>query len=189
MLKSLCALLLALPFCAAAGVVGFSGDYAPADWTFTNDAFGNSTLDWSGAPNSATLYRNNAVAPGLSAESSFQTVAAYAGTISFEYFFGTGDSSWNVNHNEFGVIQDSIQTVLFDSVSGNSPNSNYQTYSFAVSAGETFGFFIYTNNNDGNGGESVSISDFDGSTPEPASLILVLGGIGGMVLRRRLSRH
>jgi len=185
-LKSL-ALVFLLSTLAVAGTVGFTGDYAPSNWTFANDAFGNSHVDWSGAPASFTVYRNNAfTSPLLPSLTELTAIAPYAETISFEYSFGTGDPSAASNHNQFGLVENGVLVTLFDSVTdGSGTNPFYLSSSFQVTAGESFGFYISTDANDGAGGQSATIQDFVAATPEPASFALLAAGLGILLLGRR----
>jgi len=192
MLKSLI-LVLAISTLAAAGtVVGFSGAYDPSNWAFTNDAFGNSHVDWTGAPGSLTVYRNNAFTdPLLPSLTELTITAPSAATISFDYSFGAGDLNWSDKHDQFGAIENGAKVPLFDTYqNASSTNPFFISTSFAVTAGETIGFYISTEKNDGEGGQSFTIRNLEAtSAPEPASLAFLAAGIGMLLMRRRsLSR-
>jgi len=187
MLKALW-LVFVLSSLAAAATTGFAGVYAPSNWQFTNDVFGNSQVNWS-APDSVTVSRNNAFPPQPSI-TELTMVAPFTGTVSFDYSFSTGDPDYTTVDNEFGILEDGAQLVLFDSVTTGTAGTNpfYIPDSFQVTAGETFGFFTYTASNNSHGGESFTIENFDAATPEPSSLALLRGGIGILVLRLKRRR-
>jgi len=187
MLKSLVLVLALSTLAEAADIIGFSAAYDPSNWVFTNDVFGNSQVDWTGAPDDVTVYRNNAyTVPLLPPETDLTITAPFTGTVSFDYSFGAGDPDFGVNHNQFGLIENGAHVLLFDSVDdGAGTNPLFVSTSFQVTAGETFGFYMSTDQNDGAGGQSFTIDDFDatGDVPEPASLTLLAGAIGLLLLR------
>lgn len=154
---------------AQADTTGFSGYYAPANWTVA----GAGTVNFTGAPDSAVI-------TGGWAGESLTIVAPESGTVSFFYNFqDVGNTGPFV---EF-LIPFGTSTVE-EIVIANSTSSG--TYSFTVAQGDTFGIDI---GDEGHGnGPYATISDFSAPpyVPEPCTLTLL--GIGSLtmgLLRRR----
>ncbi|MFB2979832.1 PEP-CTERM sorting domain-containing protein [Microseira sp. BLCC-F43] len=163
-----------------AQAAGFSGSYAPSNWTFTNlnaDGF----VDTSNAPESITLTGgdNLSGAFGLTA----YTTAAVNSLVSFNWNYNTQDVDgpfWD----PFGFLNNGVFTQLTDP---NGSQSQSGTYSTLVKAGDIFGFAVNTLDNIV-GPASVTISNFEATqVPEPASVLglLAFGALGaGAKLKR-----
>jgi len=163
-------ILTALAIPATAGPIGFSGYYAPSNWSIENASNGTSlifpgSVDFGGAPTSAIIH-------GASGGVNITIAAPVAGTVSFSYdltdasqgYLYVWDGAW----------------VPIATVSGAG------SYSYAVAAGapiriDVGGAFIGAT-------DAVTISDFNGplAAPEPSSLALIaLGGFALCLFRRR----
>lgn len=158
-LGSLAVVLLTLMFFvvpATAGPIGFSGYYAPANWTVHNA--GTGSIVTAGAPASMTIYG------GWGGEN-MVIAAPWAGTVAFSYDFqANGDSGG------FWAMENGTPVEI-------ASQSGTGTYSFTVTQGEMFGFDVGSQG----GTPYVTVSSFDAPTaPEPSSLALL--GIGGCAL-------
>lgn len=174
----------------------FSGDYAPANWTTSHVSEASTdmgTVDISSVPDSITLYGSDA-APDLSSvffsRLEFTIVASAAGQVSFSWSYasndGTADPLYDPAGYRLGVLQADLNQL---SVNGGSVAQN-GTVSFNVTAGQTFGFYVSSDDNFG-GNAILTISDFTTAPiPEPASVAMMslgLLGIATVAARRRRS--
>ena len=153
---------------ASSASAAFQGPYAPINWTLTNsnaDGF----VDTTGAPASISLTGgdNDSGDPGTT---DYTTTAAAAGTVTFDWNYSSSDDpGWD----GFGYLLNGSFSFLADSSGQNG------TSTFNVLAGDSFGFRIFTEDNDLGPG-SVTISNFSAPIPEPSTVLslLVLGGLG-----------
>jgi hypothetical protein len=167
---------------SAATVFGFQDAYDPINWTFTNsnaDGF----VDTTGAPASISLTGGDN-GSGSSGTTDYTTTAAAAGTVTFDWNYSTADID-GPRWDPFGYLLNGSFTQVTNNVGGVVQNG---TSTFNVLAGDSFGFRIFTDDNDGGRG-SVTISNFSApgpmappptSVPEPSTVLslLVLGGLG-----------
>ena len=165
---------------SAATVFGFQDAYDPINWTFTNsnaDGFVNT----GGAPASISLTGGDN-GSGDFGTTDYTTTAAAAGTVTFNWNYSTPDAPLL---DPFGYLLNGSFTQVTNNVGGVVQNG---TSTFNVLAGDSFGFRIFTDDNDGGRG-SVTISNFSApgpmappptSVPEPSTVLslLVLGGLG-----------
>ncbi|MBK9150306.1 MAG: HYR domain-containing protein [Saprospiraceae bacterium] len=95
-------------FTTAPDVNGFTGPFAPANWTFNNNG-GNGTVDVSGAPNSVSLTSNNA--GGFNLSTTYCITMPATGTVTFDWQYTTNDVGgpfWDA----FGVSINGVFTQL-----------------------------------------------------------------------------
>jgi hypothetical protein len=172
---------------AFADTVGFTGAYAPANWTSGSVCKGNPNLCgpgygsvvWSADSSSVTL--NSGVYFGTEA---IWMIAPETGTITFDYHISLAS-------NSLYVWNDGMWLLITDATSSGSGT-------YDVTAGNIIGFayegetaFYYPNST------SVTISDFSApggtsgggsAVPEPCTLLLGATGLAGMLAARRRSR-
>lgn len=164
---------------SAATINGFTLDYAVPNWTLTSAVGGG--VDTAAAPNAITLIEPNS---GSGGTLSYTIEVAETGTISFDYVFGGTDFGWG----SAGALLNGAQTTLPGATRLNSsPGQTFSAF-FNVNAGDTFGFF--SNSVDGIfGSTTLNVSNFQAvgvaAVPLPASLLLLLTALGGLMLRRR----
>lgn len=176
------AVAIALVGSGAAQAAGFSGAYAPANWSLTNSNADGFVVPLN-APTSITITggNNGSLSSGLT---TYVTTAAASGLVSFDWNYSTQDDS--AFFDPFGfVLNGSFTQLTDDSLSGQSGS-----FSTSVTSGDTFGFYVSTVDNIFGRGSSV-ISNFvaPASTPEPTSVLglLALGGLGiGSALKRKV---
>jgi hypothetical protein len=176
------AVVIALAGSGAAQAAGFSGAYAPANWSLANfnaDGFVNTT----NAPTSITITggNNGSISFG---RTTYVTTAAASGWVSFDWNYSTQDFSSFYDPFRF-VLHGSFTQLTINNLSGQSGS-----FSTSVTLGDTFGFYVSTQDNFAGRGSSV-ISNFmaPASTPEPTSVLgsLALGGLGiGSALKRKV---
>jgi hypothetical protein len=183
-MRKLVALLVAVVAITAASAapIGFSGDYAPGNWTLTNTPVGTAgSVDASGAPHSVIITSGNA---GIGGTTDFTITMPVSGVVSFCWFFESVED--DPENDPFGYTVNGVFTVLtkpFDSLQNGS-------VTLFLNQGDVFGFRAATT--DGEFGPSLTtICNFNVSVPEPVSLVvfggLVAGG-AGVALRRRRSK-
>ena len=183
MLGTLGAASLALAT-APAQAAGFSGDYAPANWTLDN-FFTDGSVDTTGAPDSISITGGND-GSGFFGQASFTTTAVADGEVSFDWSYFTNDVD-SPEFDPFGFVLNDIFIQLTDDLGANGQSG---TTSFNVFTGDSFGFAIQTLDNMG-GGAMATISNFSAPTgdveaiPEPTTLLGLLGvGLVGMGVKQ-----
>ena len=167
----------------ASALPGFSGAYAPSNWTFLNSN-ANGNVNTTTAPTSITLTGGNIESGGPSSGITNYTIAAVAGgTLSFNWNYSTLDI--------FGPTSDPFLFLLNGSTQlSNNFGGSTQSGSFSTSllSGATFGFRIATKDNR-DGAANVTISNFDITpvTPVPFefSPVLGVGVLGGLWAGKR----
>ncbi len=162
---------------AAAAPIGFSGYFAPVNWTFNTGGMTDVSVDTTGAPDSITLYgSSNPDQPG---GDNYMIQAPADGTISFSYYFAGVPSQF---YATFYSMENwnPIWITEWPGTSG--------THSYTVTAGEWIGFDV------GSSGyynpyATITNFDFTAAVPEPASVALL--GIGvlalGLLRRKRVA--
>lgn len=199
---ALAVLLLGVSMSATAG---FTGVYAPANWSL---ATGNVTVpgsvNTSAAPGSITLTDTNTAICNNATTCPVTTLqysntATTGGHISFSWsYFTSGETPVNDNGDTLyraGYFDNSVKHFLTADACFPSCNdaSSIQVGfgSFDVVGGDLFGFFIDTFSNIG-GNTTLAISNFNFETtqttnvPEPGTLALLgLGLVGIAAMRKR----
>ncbi|MEB3277536.1 MAG: PEP-CTERM sorting domain-containing protein [Lyngbya sp.] len=162
---------------------GFSDGYEVENWTFQNnnaDGFVNT----SNAPESITLTGGNNGSGAFG--SSWYTATSLAdGLVSFDWSYITNDID-GPNWDPFGYILNGVFTTLTSSGGGTNQSGSV---SFAVLAGDLFGFGVNTTDN-GLGAATVTVSNFEApqSVPEPGTIAaLGLIGLGGLLTKKKLN--
>ncbi|QZZ22774.1 PTPA-CTERM sorting domain-containing protein [Leptothermofonsia sichuanensis E412] len=160
-----------------AHALGFTTPYAPANFTLTNTN-ADGSVDTSGVPNSITITGgdNGSFTFGLT---DYVTTATTAGLVSFNWNYGTRDSSpfWD----PFGYIVNGVFTQLTNSAG---PTIQNGSVSFNVALGDSFGFRIRTVDNLA-GRASATISNFNVQAIPTPALLPGLIGLGLGALRKR----
>jgi len=174
-----CLVALVATAAANAAPIGFSGPYAPANWTFTT-VNSDGTVNTSGAPNSISITsgNNSSFSPG---QTNYTITIPYNGVVSFDWAFNTVDPP--AIFDPFGYTVNGVYTELTD------PFVTAQSGSVSIflNQGDVFGFRANTADNIF-GRSTTVVSNFDAPVPEPISLV-VFGGLlaaGGLVARRRM---
>ncbi|XGB40851.1 MAG: hypothetical protein LVS60_10495 [Nodosilinea sp. LVE1205-7] len=159
---------------AALAITGFTGVYDPSNFTFTPTPSGagapGTDLDTSGAPGTIILYSPdnafNNLGTGLPAtiDWTIPITADRAGTISFDWSYKPLDPV-NGDDSAFYLLNGTPVPLAFND--GTDQNS-LSPISLTVANGDTFGFGVSTQSNDGGSGVfSVSNFDFTPATPVP----------------------
>lgn len=175
--------LVAIHGTAKADPIGFSGPYAPGNWTTTNTPAGTGgTADFSGAPGTAVFTSGDI---GVGGFTDTTVTSSGFGSVSFDWSydpttdFGPFDS--------FGYVLNGNYTELVDN--DGLPSGFSGSASFAVNQGDTFGFRSVTL--DGIFGPGIAtVTNFNAPVPEPATMAifggLAVAGIAGF--RRRMKK-
>jgi hypothetical protein len=188
-------LLLAAVLTAAtpAALAAFSGPYDVSNWTTTltgDPAGGGGSVDTSGAPTSVQILGGDAGCDQILAGFcmvDYTIAAAAAGTVAFDWAYETADE--DPSYDFFGVLLNGVFTQL---TANGGPLSQSGSLSFAVAAGDIFGFRLDCTDCSF-GAATVVISNFSGPVaqpptpglPEPGPLALVSTGLGLLALSRR----
>ena len=161
----------------AALCAGIAAAPAAATFTLTNSAGGDGFVVIN-SPTVFTLFSGN---DGTGNNvTSFTTTAAAATTISGKWRYYTFDVDGS-SFDPAGFLLNGVRTQL---TTNGIPRPAFQTgtFSFAVNAGDSYGFFVRTT--DGALGRGVMTI---GAVPEPQSWVMLIAGFGlvGAAARRR----
>ena len=157
-----------------AAVIGFTGDFAPGNWTTTLNG-GDGYVNTSNAPTSVVIA--SADNGGGERNTDFSIAMPFTGEISFDWSFTTSDGPF---YDPFFVGIDGIYTQLTDN---GGPNSQTGSYSVSVLAGQVF--TLRANSFDSVFGRSeTTVSNFM-AVPEPTSMAIFGLGTLGMAYRSR----
>jgi hypothetical protein len=165
------AALFALGTARADSVVGFNGDFAPANWTAVTGANGDAPVA------DASFLSISSPRPDDFVDdfTSFFISMTRNATVSFDWVYGTSDDSREAIWDPFGIITDdgSLFTQLTDDFGD---INQFGSHSVVVSAGETFGFSAWALDGD-LGTATTRISnfrvDYISDVPEPQTLLLL----------------
>ena len=171
------AAVVALGAVDSAQAFGFTGAYAPSNWTLSNDNT-NGYVDTTNAPSSISIIGGDLGGLG-SGQTTYTTTALIGGLLSFNWSYGTADVS--PFYDPFGFVLNGAFTQLTDNFG---PNGQSGAFSTTLAQGDIFGFGINTTDNVLGAG-NATISDFAAPVPEPASTLGMLIGVGAMLKRKQ----
>ena len=172
----------ALAYAAAAAVMGgtaatadadFVDDYDPALWSFGLGG-GDGSFTNDGALLTLTG-SDDGVGPDIT---TYTVTAAGSGTVSFNWdYSSTAVGNWDYG----GFVLNGVFTTLANNSAGGSG-----TQSFTVNAGDTFGFFV-TSQDSQFGAGVLEISNFNAPAgiPEPSAITILALGTVGLIARRK----
>jgi flagellin len=118
---------------------GFSGSYAPGNWTETKVNNTDGSTNTAGAPTSIILTGPDD--GGTNGEENFTITAQAGGTVSFNWTFSSADPGGG-DYDTAGYLINGVYTKIVNIDSQGSGSS-----SFTVSAGDTFGFSARASDN------------------------------------------
>ena len=171
------AAVVALGAVDSAQAFGFTGAYAPSNWTLSNNNT-NGYVDTSNAPSSISIIGGD-VGEGGAGQTTYTTTALIGGLLSFNWSYGTPD--WTPFYDPFGFVLNGAFTQLTDNFG---PNGQSGAFSTILAQGDIFGFGINTVDNIAGRG-NATISDFAAPVPEPVSTLGMLIGTGAMLMRKQ----
>lgn len=169
---------------AAAGLIlsaetahgqGFTGPYAPANWTFTNNG-GSGSLTTHNATTLAFMGDNGGAAGGQNTD--ITVVSAHNGFMTFDWTWAPTDSgTWD----SVGYLKNGVYTALANNAGPFAGSVTGATIPIAI--GDVIGFRIFSA--DGAiGTGTYTITNF--AVPTPGALALLgLAGVAGVRRRRR----
>jgi hypothetical protein len=172
------AAVVALGAVDSAQAFGFTGAYAPSNWTLSNNNT-NGYVDTSNAPSSITIIGGNQGGSGFG-QTTYTTTALIGSLISFNWSYGTADVDgpfWD----PFGFVLNGAFIQLTDDFG---PYGQSGSFSTTLAQGDIFGFGINTVDN-AFGPANATISDFASPVPEPVSTLGMLIGAGAMLMRKQ----
>ena len=177
---------------ATALTMGFQSEYAPANWTLTNSN-ADGSVNTAAAPTSISLTGGNNGSNTVG-RTSYTITAPSSGTVSFDWSYTTPDSVTSPFCTSFPNttfcdplirVLNGAETILISPSGGGFQNGSD---SFAVIAGDVFGFRIDTSDNRF-GAATTTFSNFSApsATPVPFEFSPVVGltmlGVGYGVKR------
>jgi hypothetical protein len=172
------AAVVALGAVDSAQAFGFTGAYAPSNWTLSNN-YTNGYVDTSNAPSSISIIGGEDGESGYG-RTTYTTTALIGGLLSFNWSYGTAD--WNPSYDPFSFVLNGAFTQLTDDFG---PYGQSGSFSTTLAQGDIFGFGINTTDNILGPG-TATISDFSAApVPEPASTLGMLIGVGAMLKRKQ----
>lgn len=155
---------------------GFSGFYAPSNWTLTTNG-GDGSVFLDDSPSTIRLTGNDAGRSNIGTD--YTTFAVGSGSVSFRWDYATEDGPY---YDKFGYLLSGIFTELtFE----DGESSQFGTAIFNVSSGDIFGFRILSTDGCCGAGNST-ISNFSApATPVPGPLP-IFGLLAALGFSRRL---
>jgi hypothetical protein len=171
------AAVVALGAVDSAQAFGFTGAYAPSNWTLSNNNT-NGYVDTSNAPSSISIIGGEDGESGYG-RTTYTTTALIGGLLSFNWSYGTADE--NPFYDPFSFVLNGAFTQLTNS---SGPNGQSGAFSTTLAQGDIFGFGIDTVDNLSGSG-SATISDLATPVPEPVSTLGMLIGAGAMLKRKQ----
>jgi len=178
MIKSLRTAALVVGTAALAG--GSVG--AHAAYTFYNDDGGNGTL--SGSYPAFTITGSDDASGNDDTAFYVQTYAA-ATTIEFTWQYASNDTGGSV-YDPAGWILDGVETQL--SVDGGPGTGSSGAFTVAVSAGQTFGWYVHSLDSTGGAGllaVNEALPPPPPPVPEPGQAALALAGLAALLAAAR----
>jgi len=187
--SSCAATLICLVVCVAqtthAGVIGFTGDFAPSNWSTTLDG-GDGYVNTSNAPTSIVIANANDL-DSNERNTDFSIAMPFSGTVSFNWSYQTSDSG--SSYDPFLVGIDGVFTML----TSNDTQLESGFYSGSILAGQIL--TLRANTKDSNFGRAeTTVSNFQAvseptsAVPEPTSMAIFGLGALGMAYRQRRHR-
>jgi MYXO-CTERM domain-containing protein len=180
--KTLRTLALAL---GAAAVAGWSGS-AHAAFVFYNDDGGNGSI--SGSYPAFTITGSDDGSGNYDGAFYVQTYAV-AATVTFTWQYESFDTSGTV-YDPAGWILNGVETQL--SVNGDPGTTSSGTFSWNVKAGDTFGWYVVSEDSIGGAGVLAVNQDLPPPPPpipEPQEAMLMLAGLAALFAAARRPRH
>ena len=172
------AAVVALGAVDSAQAFGFTGAYAPSNWTLSNDNT-NGYVNTSNAPSSISIIGGDLGGLG-SGQTTYTTTALISGLLSFNWSYGTADND-GPSYDPFGFVLNGAFTQLTNNLG---PNEQSGAFSTTLAQSDIFGFGINTVDNIAGRG-NATISDFAAPVPEPVSTLGMLIGTGAMLKRKQ----
>ena len=143
---------------------GFTGYYAPINWTLTNVNGAQGSVDTSSAPVSIVISGSDS-GPEELVYTDYTIAAAATGEIRFSWLFEDFDTDSPPSYESFGYLNDGTYTQLSDGIStgGGSATVN-------VIQNNSFGFRVLSFDNR-RGAGVATISNFSAVIPGPAEQV------------------
>ncbi len=171
--------------------IGFNDAYDPSHWTFNAPANGGS-VNTSGTPNSISLTSSWAGNFNTWELATYTFAATEEADISFHWDYNTTDGAGSL-YDRFGwILNGTLHQLTYCApcLQGPANNNNHiwGDTSVQVVAGDVFGYYFHS---DGYYGTATTVvSNFAATTPpptipEPGTAILFIGGIMGLLYRRK----
>jgi phosphatidylethanolamine-binding protein (PEBP) family uncharacterized protein len=137
---------------------GFAGAFATSNWSLVNTAGGSGSVDLTDAPDEIVLSGSDNGSATLTS-TNYQITVPCNGTISFSWIYNTADM--NSAYDPFGYMLNGVFTQV---VANGLSSTQVGTTTVPVSAGDVFGFSIFTIDNLF-GASATIVSSFSASSP------------------------
>ena len=166
---------------------GFSGYYAPENWTITDLGSGGGSVNTAGAPDTIAIISPNEGEPPIGADEAgailYTIRAAQAGTVNFNWSMILAPFELP-GQDPFGVVLKGVRTQLSDDLFGDQNDS----YSLGVAQGDSFGFYASSFNGQF-GSSTTTISRFTAPVPGPLPVLGVAAAFRASRKLRVLTRQ
>ena len=163
---------------ATANSSGFTGVYAPANWTVTNPSGDAGTVNATSAPNSISI-SSSATNSGTTTSVFYTVNITTTGTINFNWSYSTTDFSALYDYPQYAI--NGVIVALIPGYSGAGGTSQIGSSSINVTAGQTFSLVMTTSDNIGGFGTTV-FSNFSGPGNGTNSLAWYTAPSGGTLV-------